>query len=93
MVEVEAQPGGGGVIVIVRAPRHPGAVRDRGRDLDRGDQAVRPCHAPARDVERRAVVGRGAHERQPQGDVHRPVEIQRLHRISAWSWYMHSATS
>ena len=32
------------------------------------------------DVEGRAVIGRGAHERQAQGDVHRGIEGERLDR-------------
>ena len=44
------------------------------------DEARRRGAALGRNVEGRAVVGRGAHERQPQGDVDAFVEGDRLQR-------------
>lgn len=45
-----------------------------------GDQAVGPCNALARDIERRAMIGRGAHKGQSERDIHAVVESKRLQR-------------
>ena len=50
------------------------------RELQRGDQARRIGLAGAGDIERGAVIGRGAHERQAERDVDAVVEGQRLDR-------------
>ena len=50
------------------------------RQAKRGDQARRIGAAGAGDIEGGAVVGRGAHERQPERDVDGVVEGQRLDR-------------
>ena len=50
------------------------------RELQRGDQARRIGLAGAGDVEGRAVVGRGAHERQAERDVDAVIEGERLDR-------------
>src|ERR1700674_5484061 len=48
--------------------------------LDRGDHAGRIGPAGPRDVVGGAVIGRGAHERQSQRDVHGPIKLQSLER-------------
>ena len=50
------------------------------RELERRDQARRVGAPGAGDVERRAVIGRGAHERQAERDVDRVIERERLDR-------------
>src|SRR5437763_15755264 len=60
-----------------------GASEMRGQ-LDGGDHARMLSDAPARDVEGRAVVNRGAYERQAQSDVDRLAEREALdgdHRL------------
>ena len=56
-----------------RSGGRPSAAKAHGgeprREPQRGDQARRVGEALAGDVERRAVVGRGAHERQAERDV------------------------
>ena len=52
----------------------------RAAKLQRGDQACRIGASGAGDVEGGAVIGRGAHERQPERDIDRVVEGQRLDR-------------
>src|SRR5256714_14219835 len=54
-----------------------GARQVRGQ-LDGGDHARMLRDAPARDVEGRAVVNRGAYERQAQSDVDRLAEREAL---------------
>ena len=56
------------------------ASESRAASFRRGDQAVGPRDAMAGDVERRAVIGRGAHEGQAERDVDRLVEGDRLDR-------------
>ena len=68
--------------------RHAAASSAAGqprRKLQRGDQAVGARHAFAGDVERRAVVRRGADEGQAERDVDASSKPSALAGISAWS--------
>ncbi len=53
---------------------------DGGGELQGFDEAVRRGAPLGGDVERGAVVGRGAHERQPERDVDALIEAERLQR-------------
>ena len=55
----------------------------RSASFKRGDEARRIGDALAGDVERRAVIGRGAHEGQAERDVDALVEGERLDRDQA----------
>ena len=74
----------------VRGEAHGASAR---REPQRRDQARRVGEPLAGDVEGRAVIGRGAHERQAERDVDAAVEGERLGRDQPLSWYMVSATS
>ena len=50
------------------------------RELERGDEARRARAAGAGDVERGAVIRRGAHERQAERHIDRMIERERLDR-------------
>src|SRR5216117_4090063 len=52
------------------------AVGQPSRQVDGGDHPIGPGDAFAGDVGRGAVVGRRAHERQAESDVHAIVECQ-----------------
>ena len=61
--------------------------------VDGGLQAGRVGLALPGDVERRAVVGTGAHEGQAQRDVDALVQARYLTGIRPWSWYCATTTS
>src|SRR5487761_1382204 len=54
-------------------PRRAGADGARGV-FYRGHHARAAGHAAARDIEGGAMVGRGAHEGQSEGDIHGAIE-------------------
>src|SRR3954462_15827900 len=83
-ISTSSSPGCGAISSTMRASTRgscrkcwPNILRGRcelDRKLERLAQAAGIRAAAARDVERRAVVDRGAHERQPEGDIHTASE-------------------
>ena len=51
--------------------------------LESRQHAVALGDTPANEAERTAVVYRSAHDGQPQSDIHRVAEAERLHRYLA----------
>src|SRR5690606_32870727 len=77
-----SRSGGRPSMLVMRAPSWPCPLRigHAPGEPERRDEARGRGGALAGDVERRAMVGRGAHEGQAQGDVDGAVEGERLGR-------------
>ena len=69
-----------GIYAAARRASRSRLMRGAPRIFDCGNHARRICDSLAGDIERGAVIGRGADEWQSNCDIHGAIELQRLER-------------